>query len=248
MAWQLAMLVLCAYVLVILFLQTIITPTPHEARLFAISDNIVCAIFLADFFYQLYTAPNKWRYLRWGWLDLISSIPYLPFMRFARIGQLFRILRLLRAARSAKILITYFFHNRAQSTFTAVAAISFVLVFVSSIAMLNVETAPNSNIKTAEDALWWAMVTVTTVGYGDVYPVTDAGRAIAVCLMIAGVGLFGTFTAYVATRFFLPSGKTSDEINQDLLNELRAITARIAKLERKLEAPTATHAPTLPPP
>ena len=75
------------------------------------------------------------------------------------------------------------------------------MVIFSSVAILQVEDDPNSNIKTAEDALWWAYVTITTVGYGDKYPVTTEGRIIAAFLMTMGVGLFGTFTGYVASWF-----------------------------------------------
>jgi voltage-gated potassium channel len=76
-----------------------------------------------------------------------------------------------------------------------------LLIIFSSIAILQVEKDPASNIKSAEDAIWWAYVTITTVGYGDKYPVTTEGRVIAAVLMTAGVGLFGTFTAYVASWF-----------------------------------------------
>ena len=75
------------------------------------------------------------------------------------------------------------------------------MVIFSSIAILQVETDPNSNIKTAEDAIWWAYVTITTVGYGDKFPVTTEGRIIAAVLMTVGVGLFGTFTAFLASWF-----------------------------------------------
>jgi len=74
----------------------------------------------------------------------------------------------------------------------------------SSIAILQVETDPRSNIKTAEDALWWSYTTITTVGYGDLYPVTAEGRLIAIVVMTFGVGLFGTFTAYIASVFVKP--------------------------------------------
>ena len=75
------------------------------------------------------------------------------------------------------------------------------MIIFSSIAILQVETAPTSNIKTAEDAIWWAYTTITTVGYGDRFPVTTEGRFIATLLMTVGVGLFGTFTAYLASWF-----------------------------------------------
>ena len=75
------------------------------------------------------------------------------------------------------------------------------MLILGSISILQVETVPESNIKTASDAIWWAFTTITTVGYGDVYPVTAGGRVIAALLIITGVGLFGTFTGFVAAWF-----------------------------------------------
>jgi voltage-gated potassium channel len=108
-----------------------------------------------------------------------------------------------RAFHSTQKLITHIYKNKAQGALTSAAIIAFLLVVFSAIAILQVETDPNSNIKTAEDAIWWAYVTITTVGYGDKFPVTTEGRLIASILMTAGVGLFGTFTAYVASWFVI---------------------------------------------
>jgi voltage-gated potassium channel len=90
--------------------------------------------------------------------------------------------------------------------------IAILMVIFSSIAILQVENVPNSNIKTAEDALWWSYVTVTTVGYGDKFPVTLEGRIIAGFLMTTGVGLFGTFTGFVASWFV---GEKKNNIDED---------------------------------
>ena len=86
------------------------------------------------------------------------------------------------------------------------------MIIFSAVAILQVETAPNSNIKTAEDAIWWAYATITTVGYGDVFPVTTEGRIIAAALMTVGVGLFGTFTAFLAS-WFVTEKKQEDTEN-----------------------------------
>jgi voltage-gated potassium channel len=112
-----------------------------------------------------------------------------------------------------------------------VALISIVLVIFSSIAILNLENAPESNIKTSADALWWAFVTITTVGYGDKFRVTHEGRFIAAVLMTAGVGLFGTFTAYVAS-YFLESERQKEETDiQQLIAEVRQLRERVETLE-----------------
>jgi voltage-gated potassium channel len=99
----------------------------------------------------------------------------------------------------------------------------FLLVVLASIGILLCETAENSNIKSAGDAVWWSVTTVTTVGYGDRYPVTPAGRAIAIGLMFAGVGLFGAFSGIVATVFL---GRPQDET---------ALVAEVKALRRDLE-------------
>ncbi len=82
-----------------------------------------------------------------------------------------------------------------------------------AIAILQVEDDPNSNIKTAEDAIWWAYVTITTVGYGDKFPVTTEGWIITAILMTAGMGMFGTFTAFVAS-WFVKDNKAGEEKNE----------------------------------
>lgn len=139
--------------------------------------------------------------MRWGWIDLISCVPMIDYLRAGRLLRLIRLLRVIRAFRSTHRLIHHIFANRARGAFNSVVVLAVMLLLFSSIAILQVETDPNSNIKTAEDAIWWAYVTITTVGYGDRFPVTTEGRLLAAVLMTAGVGLFGTFTAFVASWF-----------------------------------------------
>lgn len=146
-----------------------------------------------------------------------------------------RILRILRAFRSTKVLLNYLFKNRAQGTFAALAMISLVMVIFSSIAILNVENTPESNIKTPSDALWWAFATITTVGYGDRFPVTHEGRIIAALLMTAGVGLFGTFTAYVASLFIEAEHQKEESEIQTLIQEVRLLKTQVEALTKNPE-------------
>lgn len=194
-------LVLSVYVLLALFVDTIFKFPAEIAKILFYVDNVICLVFFIDFCSRFYGAKNKWGFMRWGWIDLISCVPSVDFLRAGRAVRLVRLIRLLRAFRSTKGIVSLVFRNRAKGVFASVAIIALLLIVFSSIAILQVETAPNSNITTAEDAIWWAYVTITTVGYGDKYPVTTEGRFIAAFLMTAGVGLFGTFTAYVASWF-----------------------------------------------
>lgn len=194
-------LVLSIYVLVALVLDTLLEFPNEISRMLTLIDNMICGVFLFDFVYRFQKAENKLNFMKWGWIDLISSIPTMDFMRAGRAFRLVRLLRILRAFRSTRHLVQHVFRTRTQGTLTTAVLVAILMVLFSSIAILQVEDDPNSNIKTAEDAIWWSYVTITTVGYGDKYPVTSEGRVIAVVLMTVGVGLFGTSTAYLASWF-----------------------------------------------
>ena len=199
--FQLVILALSIYVIVSLLVSSLFELSPQIERLLTLIDDVICIVFLGDFFYRFKKAKNKWHFMKWGWIDLISSIPTFGYFRAGRLFRIFKLLRIIRAFRSTKFLVNHVFEHKAKGTFTSAATIAILMLIFSSIAILEVETAPNSNIKSAEDALWWAYTTITTVGYGDKYPVTTEGRIIAMILMTVGVGLFGTFTGLVASWF-----------------------------------------------
>jgi voltage-gated potassium channel len=207
-------LILSVYVLAALAVSTFFKLPDQVMRLLNLLDDSICVFFLLEFCIRFYHAENKLEYMKWGWIDLVSSIPAFPFLRAGRLFRLVRLLRLLRAFRSARNLTQYMFRNKAYGAFTTISVIAVVMVLFSSIAILQVERAPNSNIKTAEDAIWWAWVTVTTVGYGDKYPVTTEGRIIASCLMVVGVALIGTFSGLMAS-WFLSEKRTRHHSDQE---------------------------------
>ena len=239
--WQIVLLFLCVYVLAALFVDTVFRLPPETTALLNTIDTLVCFVFIGDFLFNVFKAKNKLEYLKWGWIDLISSIPNIQILRWGRFARVIRILRILRGLRSTKLILKFLFTNRAKGTFASVAMISFVLTVFSSIAILNCETDPDSNIRNASDALWWSFVTITTVGYGDFYPVTLLGRIVAVLLMTAGVGLFGTFTAYVAT-YFLEKEEAKEELREErILAELMAIRERLDQFEKRTEQGVAPY-------
>lgn len=194
-------LILTLYVLGALIVDTVFVLPKETSSLLSYFDTTICAFFFIEFSIRFYKADRKLKFMKWGWIDLVSSIPMIGIFRVGRIFRLIRLIRVIRAFHSTKKVISHIYKNKAQGALTSVSVIAILLVIFSAIAILQVETDPNSNIKTAEDAIWWAYVTITTVGYGDKFPVTTEGRLIAAVLMTAGVGLFGTFTAYVASWF-----------------------------------------------
>lgn len=205
---NLLIIILSFYVLGSLVVDTFFKLPTEVAKVLYYVDNFICGIFLLDFVIRFRKAENKLQFMKWGWIDIIASIPTLDFMRAGRLLRLIRLIRIIRAFRSTKHIAQHIFKNKVQGTLTSVSLIAVLMLLFSSIAILQFETDPNSNIKTAEDAVWWAYVTITTVGYGDKYPVTTEGRIIAAVLMTVGVGLFGTFTAFVSSWFVKDSAKT----------------------------------------
>jgi len=210
---DLVITVLSIYVLGALALDTFTTLDEELSRLINYFDYLICAVFFFEFWYRLFTAENKWQYFKWGWIDLLSSIPMVDAFRTARLMRIVRVIRIIKAYRSVQQLLAYLFQNRVKGTFASAVLTAVLMLIFSAIAILKVETSPESNIKTAEDAIWWAFVTITTVGYGDKYPVTTEGRIVAAVLMTVGVGLFGTFTAYISSWFVQGNHIQSQESN-----------------------------------
>lgn len=226
---------LSLYVIVALLVDTFFPLSYEVSRLLHDIDYVICAIFFIDFLHRLFTAKNKLRYLQWGWIDLLSSIPMNIFLA-GRLFRVFQLLRVIRAMRSINFVSHYFLKNKIKGAFTSAAILAFVVIIFSAVGVLKLEKdVPNSNIKTAEDALWWSYVTITTVGYGDKYPVTSEGRIIAAVLMTVGVGLFGTFTAYVASWFVV---KKEEEIEEKKTEEREQRKQEMKKAAAKHEATT----------
>lgn len=226
-------LALSAYALMALAIATIVPMSPETRQILVYSDVAVCVLFFVDFLISLARAEHRGRYLlQWGWLDLLSSVPMIESLRWGRAVRILRIIRVLRGLRATRILTGFLLGRRAESAFLAAFLITFLLIFTSAIAVLQFETDPQANIRTAEDALWWAVVTITTVGYGDRFPISSEGRLMAALLMAAGVGLFGTLSGFVASWFLQPSRMRIETELEQLLKqvlELRKAAAEDGK-------------------
>jgi voltage-gated potassium channel len=224
------MLFLCLYALGTLTAQVLFRLDADTRIVLDYADNAVCGVFLLDFIASLKRAENRIQYMyTWGWIDLLSSIPTVDIARWGRAARAIRILRVLRGLRATKVIASIVLERRAESVFLAASLVASLLIVACSISILQFEAPAGGNIQTAEDALWWSFATITTVGYGDRYPVTTEGRLVAATLMLAGVGLFGTFSAFLASWFLAPEieeeEKKIDAIHREL-KELRHILGR----------------------
>jgi voltage-gated potassium channel Kch len=202
-------------------------------------DTVFCGIFLADFARSLRRAPDKRAYLLpRGILDLLGSVPAVGIMRIFRVFRLLRVARLIRG-RSPAQLARDFVHRRAESAVYVIAIAAILVLLFGSTFIVGVEGgAEGANITSASDAIWWAFVTITTVGYGDRYPVTEAGRIIAVFTMATGIGIFGIVTSILASAFM--GGRDSDaaESGEAAANAAKAgddaVASELAALRHEL--------------
>jgi hypothetical protein len=177
-----------------------------------VMNAILSGIFLIDFTYRLFTADSKSRYFfrRFGWADLLASLPF-PRVKILRIFRLVRVFGLLRAY-GVKNIGRSLLRDRAGSALLTLLLMGILVEEFGSLWILNVEqNAPGANITTASDALWYTIVTISTVGYGDRYPVTNEGRIIGALIIVVGVAIFGTFTGYLANLFLAPSKNPAEQ-------------------------------------
>jgi len=234
-------LILSIYALVALLIQSLVPLPPAAVVLLDWIDLFVCIVFLTDFFVRFTLAPSKPAFLKWGWIDFVSSIPVVgvfgvfDVIRVGRVVRIIRVLRVLRAFRSTKNLLVYLLRERKTTSLAAVTTVSLVVVIFGAIGVLQFETSPDSNIKTAGDAFWWAFATVTTVGYGDKFPLSTEGRIVACILMAVGVGLVGTFTGFIASLFVEPESTQKESAHERVLREMKSLDAKISSVDAKLD-------------
>ena len=213
-SYNIFILVLTIFSLAIMVLL-LLPVTQAEHDLLLLYDNAVCVIFLFDFAMNLAGSKPKRAYFidQRGWLDLLGSLPSLGFLRItallrlARLSRLARITRLLRG-QAGKDLVLDVLQNRSQYATFITILLAGIVLSVSSLLVLEFETrAPDgiNNITTGGEAIWWGLVTITTVGYGDFYPVTLMGRLTGVFVMFAGIGIIGALASILASMLVSPS-------------------------------------------
>ena len=240
-AYDMFILVITVLSLVIMVLL-LLPLSDATIKLLTVYDNVICVVFLGDFFWNLSRAKPKREYFlgRRGWLDLLGSIPSLGVFRFtallrlARLSRLARITRLLRGQKKAALVKDVVEHRGQYAAFITVLAALIVLVVTSVLVLQFESNSTDANITTGGDALWWAVVTITTVGYGDRFPVTTGGRITGVFVMLAGVGIIGALASILAS-ILVPPPK-NDEGEQESVVATDGVQRELADIKQELAA------------
>ncbi len=189
-----------------------------------VAQYAIWAVFIADFAYRIYLSPQRLRYIGTHPLDLITLL--LPMLRP---------LRALRIFAAARVLIERGHYVSYGRVAVAIASAATFVVIVGSLAVLDFERfAAGTSITTFGESLWWAVVTITTVGYGDLSPVTAGGQVAATVMMVVGISLIGAVTASFAAWFTQRVQGGQTDANRELAEELAAIRAELAQLREQL--------------
>ncbi len=216
-------------------LLQILADDPNLDTVLDIMNGLFSIIFLGDFTYRLFTAQSKSHYFfrEYGWADLLASLPF-DGAKILRVFRLARVVRLLRAY-GVKNIARGLVEDRAGSALLTLLLMGILVLEFGSLEILYLEQyAPNANITSAPDALWYVIVTISTVGYGDRFPVTGGGRLFGAVIIIIGVGIFGTFTGYLANVFLSPSKKTPAESASD--SDVQSKVSQLKKLMAQQQA------------
>ena len=192
----------------------------------ALAEYIIVALFAAELVIKVAVAERRWAYLQAHWIDVVIVV--VPFLRPLRMLRVLRLLPFLARGTIGlrRVMGPY------RGTYVLVIGLAAVLISVALVASF--ERGADGSIHGFGDALWWAATTVTTVGYGDKFPITPEGRAVAVFLMIVGIALFGMLTAGIAA-YFVESGADTDVSNRELLAKVEALQSQLEAQQQLLQ-------------
>lgn len=216
----------------ILFVALLVTDalgvSPETRALIDWGMWAIWGAFAVELAVKTYLAPNRLRYLRTHWLDvLVVLVPALRPLRVARALNLLRAATLLPATARAIVALRSVLTSHGLHYALAVGGIALT---ASAAVVTWFERGSGGPIDRFSTALWWAITTATTVGYGDTYPVTTAGKIIAVLVMLVGIALFGLITANVSA-YLVRSQQRGQVTVADLYRKLCEIEERLARLE-----------------
>ncbi len=213
---------------------------PDAVRVVIIINAFLTILFILDFIYRTATARSRSYYFfrNWGWADLLACVPVLRFLRLFRIFRAYRLLR-----KNGSRIIPYLSHHRAESALYLLVFSVIVILEGGAFLVLSFESvAPDANITSASDALWWAYVTITTVGYGDRFPVTNGGRLVGILIMTTGVGIFATFAGFIANKLLAQdekpaesTGKGTGSSETELIAGINDIHLQITRQEETMQ-------------
>jgi len=233
---------------------------PDAVNVVLIINAVLTLLFIYDFSLRFATAPSRSSYFfrNYGWADLLAIFPALRIFRLFRIYKAYRLVK----KYGMGYITTYISRERSKSAVYLLVLMVILIIEAGGFLVLQAEShSPDANILTAGDAIWWAYVTITTVGYGDEYPKTTVGRLVGIMVMTTGVAVFATFAGLISSKLLAPPEKEDESQEQVPLEKDQAarylaelkqliserekieteIISRVEKLDHLLEQGQNTH-------
>jgi voltage-gated potassium channel len=230
-AWELTMAMLAIAFVVVGILLGNAEDAGEDAALLTAIDLALTAVFAAEFSSRLLAARDRTRYIGQHWIDALALI---PTVRAIRLLRLLRLLRLVRSFagmfRALSSLERFAKHRGLVALFLAWLGVA----FISAAAFYFAEASSNPEIHSPIDAIWWAIVTLTTVGYGDLFPVTPEGRLAGSALMIVGITLWAAITGTITS--LLISSSAADASVPEKIRQLKALVDEELLSDAEFEA------------
>lgn len=205
--FALTIYVLIVYSIITMSIETLPDLSPAARAFLKYSEIVVTLVFTAEYLLRFSTAPNKFKYLTsfYGIVDLLAILPfYLSLgidLRGIRAFRLFRIVRILKLPRynaALRRLVRAFMLVREETIIFMFATVFLLYLSAVGIYFFENEAQPDK-FKSIFHSLWWAVATLTTVGYGDVYPVTAGGRIFTFAVLMIGIGIIAVPAGLVAS-------------------------------------------------
>jgi voltage-gated potassium channel len=235
---ELPLAILSVVMLPLLILPLLVDLPQRTREAFLAADWLIWAIFAMELMVKTYLAPARLTYLRRHWFDVVIVV--VPFLRPLRVIRSARALRALRGLRLLSFAVRAVHSSRsilAEHGLQYVLVFGLILVLVCAGLISYFEAGSDGSIQDFDDGLWWAITTVTTVGYGDKFPVTSEGRALAGFLMLVGIALFGLITANLAAFLVAPREDKAAASLEDVMESLRRLEAKVEELSTRQRAP-----------
>lgn len=212
---------------------TFLNVSPEFYNLIVFFDLCVVLILIPDFIYRLWKAEDKKHFLIHNWTDLLGMIPEIIVGPISVIFRYFRLVRIIRIIALFKKEIKHLLQIIHETKIDYVAIIIAAILIISGGVFFLFEHGSNPNVVSFSDALWYLLATITTVGYGDIYPTTDIGRVIAAFIMFFGIG-FMSFITSTFTIFFMRKGTTEHEITHAKIDNLEKEIKDLKEIIRKI--------------
>ena len=219
---QLLLIIFVLSDIVLLTMITFIPVSPQLALYIGIFDLMVVLILIPDFIIRFKDAGDKKEFFKHNWIDLLGMVPEIVIGPYATVFRYLRLIRLIKILSLFKMQINQILKFLHKTRIDYGVFVVIIMLISGAIIFYIFEMGHNQSIQGFDDALWYLVVTITTVGYGDISPVTAEGRVIGTLIMITGIGFVSFLTATIASVFVKEDNEEElvkiDEVHQKLDN------------------------------